>query len=141
MISTLESLEEDLGTDWDIMRKLMSVYAPDVFNLDLCTFEMYKFCSAFISTRCFGFGLPTSILAPIADSFNHSPLCPHELDIVNKRLHSRKEDIPEDIADAYFYPFDWATERPKTESVKLRYKMSDLLGEHVKDDLSMVKKE
>ena len=65
----------------------MKIYSPEHFNLEVCTYDLYKRCAAFISTRCFGWGLPTTIVAPIADSFNHSSKSSQVVDFVNKRLH------------------------------------------------------
>lgn len=50
----------------------MRVYSPDYYNLTMCNHEMFTRAASFIATRCFGWGLPTTILAPIADSFNHT---------------------------------------------------------------------
>jgi hypothetical protein len=58
-----------------------------------CTFDLYKRCSSFIATRCFGWGLPTTIVVPIADSFNHSAKTNNILDLVNKRLHLLQNKI------------------------------------------------
>ena len=40
--------------------------------MDICNEELYKKCASFICTRCFGWGLPTTMLVPIADMLNHN---------------------------------------------------------------------
>lgn len=57
--------------EWLEMEKILSLYSPDVFDLAVCTKDLYLWCSTFISTRCFGWGLPTTIIAPLIDSLNH----------------------------------------------------------------------
>lgn len=67
----LISYKNDMDEDWDMILKIFKIY-DDHFDLAKCTFEVYKRYSAFIATRCFGWGLPTTIIVPLADSFNHS---------------------------------------------------------------------
>ena len=67
--------KDQMDEDWVSLEKLLKLYSPDHFDLSKCNYELYKKCSAFISTRCFGWGLPSTILAPIADSFNHHAKC------------------------------------------------------------------
>jgi hypothetical protein len=73
LIDELDDAKRDFETDWGIMRKLMLVYSPEVFKLELCTYELYRRCACIITTRCFGWGLPSTIISPIGDCFNHSP--------------------------------------------------------------------
>lgn len=72
---------------WEQISKVLKVYTPDYFNPDFCNEDMFKKVSCFIASRCFGWGLPTTIMAPIADSFNHSANASNHIDFVNKRLH------------------------------------------------------
>lgn len=103
-------MREDMDTDWGIIRKLMQVYSPDLFNLDFCTEDLYRRCAAFVTTRCFGWGLPSSIVAPIADCFNHYPTCPNTMDIINKNIHLRclkERALGQAELEAYIYTIDW----------------------------------
>ena len=84
-----------------MISKLMKIYSPQHFDLSICTYDLYKHCSALIATRCFGWGLPSTIVAPIADSFNHHSKANTMVDIVNKRLHLIKNKIY-----AYNYNFE-----------------------------------
>jgi len=59
----------------------------DEFDAKACDFDMYKRCYAFITTRCFGYGLPTTIVAPVIDMLNHAYLTQTSIEIINKRLH------------------------------------------------------
>lgn len=107
--------------DWQMISKLMRIYSPQHFNLEVCTYQLYQRCAAFISTRCFGWGLPTTIVAPIADSFNHSSRSAQVVDFVNRRLHLQGNKL-------YCYQFDFDAEDAspfkesfEEESSKLKY--------------------
>ena len=120
-----------MDADWQLIAKLLRIYSPQYFNLDLCTYTVYKRCSAFISTRCFGWGLPTTIVAPVADSFNHSAKSCQAVDIVNKRLHLMQNKIY-----AYHCNFDADTSKCSSEdemydkeSSKLKYNVKRLFKE------------
>jgi hypothetical protein len=76
-----------------LIEKLFKVYSPEYFDLAKCNYDLYKKCSALICTRCFGWGLPTTIVIPIADSFNHSAKSNNIIDLVNKRLHLMQNKI------------------------------------------------
>jgi hypothetical protein len=67
----LESYRDDMEQEFDMIYKLMRIY-PEVFNLEIVNYEMYKKCSAFIVTRVFGWGLPTMMMVPLGDALNHS---------------------------------------------------------------------
>ena len=79
--------KETMDEDWTQLEKLLKIYSPDHFDMGKCTYELYRRCSALIATRCFGWGLPTTIIVPIVDSFNHHAKGTNMIDIVNKRLH------------------------------------------------------
>ncbi len=81
-----------MDRDWDVLVKLFKVY-PEHFDLSVCNHQMYIRCASFISTRCFGWGLPTTIVAPMADSFNHQAITGNQIDIVHKKLHLQQNKI------------------------------------------------
>jgi hypothetical protein len=83
----IKAYGESMDEMWSKVEKIINVYSPDYFNMEVCNEERFKHCAAFIATRCFGWGIPTTILAPIADSFNHSSKANNHIDFVNKRLH------------------------------------------------------
>jgi hypothetical protein len=87
LIEELKEYKVKVAEDWGVVNKLLKIYSPSPFNLEKCTYELYIRCTCFIATRCFGWGLPTTIVAPIADSFNHSSQSSAQVDILNKRLH------------------------------------------------------
>jgi len=84
----LKEFRESMEDEWENeILKVLKVYSPEQFNLEVCTYEMYRRVSCFLSTRCFGWGLPTTLVVPIADSLNHSANSLTQVDLVNKRLH------------------------------------------------------
>jgi hypothetical protein len=111
MIANIKYQREEFDADWIMIRRLLSIYSGpgDLFNLDLCTYDLYKRCSFLLQTRLYGSGLPCSMLTPIADCFNHSPLCLNELDIINRRLHQESliTNNKDPLCSMYLHPFDW----------------------------------
>ena len=77
--------------DLNIIKILTQLYSPKHFK-EVCTFDLYKRCASFVSTRCFGWGLPTTVVAPIADCFNHGPKSNNRIDFINKRFHLQGRD-------------------------------------------------
>jgi hypothetical protein len=123
----IKEFKESMTEDWNIVSKLMKIYAEH-FDPKVCTFELFKRASAFISTRCFGWGLPTTIVAPLVDSFNHSAKSSAQVDFVNKRLHIQKNKI-------YSFAFDFESASGPEENAydeetsRLRYNVKRLFKE------------
>jgi hypothetical protein len=124
----LKEYKVKVEEDWGVVNKLLKIYSPSPFNLEICTYELYIRCTCFIATRCFGWGLPTTIVAPIADSFNHSSLSSSQVDILNKRLHLMQNKIY-----AFSFNFDAESQDEKDiydlESSKLKYNVKRLFKE------------
>lgn len=71
----LREYKAAMEDEWQQLSKILSLYSPDTFDLEVCTYDLYKWCSAFVESRCFGWGLPTTFLAPLLDGFNHQAGC------------------------------------------------------------------
>jgi hypothetical protein len=70
---TLVMLEKSkLPEEYDTFRKLLAVY-PQFFpdSETWFTFDMYKWAVSFVNQRCFGWGLGTVALVPLADMLNN----------------------------------------------------------------------
>lgn len=123
----LKEYAKSMQEDWATVQKLMRIY-QEHFDPQVCNETLYKRAAAFISTRCFGWGLPTTIVAPLADSFNHSAKSSAQVDILNKRLHLQKNKI-------YAYQFDFeqaegpGEERYDEQSSKLKLNVKRLFKE------------
>lgn len=133
LIEELKEYKEKVEADWGVVNKLLKIYSPQHFNLEKCTYELYIRCTCFIATRCFGWGLPTTIVAPIADSFNHSSHSSAQVDILNKRLHLMQNKIY-----AYSYNFEAESQDEKDiydfETSKLKYNVKRLFKEDAISD-------
>ena len=73
----------------------------NIFNIDK-DFEinqyksLYFWCYEFVMTRCYGWSLPSTVLVPLADFFNHNK------DGVNHFLvHKKFEEIPKNKHENY----------------------------------------
>lgn len=133
LIEELNEYKEKVEADWGVVNKLLKIYSPQHFNLEKCTKELYIRCTCFIATRCFGWGLPTTIVAPIADSFNHNSHSSAQVDILNKRLHLMQNKIY-----AYSYNFEAESQDEKDiydfETSKLKYNVKRLFKEDTVSD-------
>jgi len=87
-----------MDQDWDTLQKIIRLYCHH-FNPAKCTHDLYLKCSAIVSTRCFGWGLPTTFIAPIADSFNHHSECEHKLELINLKLQNEEKE--KDMSQSY----------------------------------------
>eukprot|EP00347_Sterkiella_histriomuscorum_P009137 403342378 len=118
--------------DWDMLFKILRLYAPEHFNLRLCNQKLYQRCVTFVSTRCFGWGLPTTFIAPIADSFNHSALSSNRIDIVNRKFHKDKSN------DLYVVDYDFKNQQFR-EAERLNYDAKELftINRTLKKDMTV----
>ena len=70
---------------WEELQVVLNKY-PSIFESQTIRFEVYLRFTALVNSRCFGSGLPSSSLVPMADNFNHgNKHCSWGL--VNKSLH------------------------------------------------------
>lgn len=83
----LDSLDykDELALEWlelrDVLRKYPEVFPESVVNSDL----FYKFYAQ-VCTRCFGWGLPSTSMIPMADNCNHSDVTVVQ-EIINTKMH------------------------------------------------------
>ena len=101
LIDELTEYRNNTESDWDMISKLLKLYSGQCFDPAKMTYSLYQRCATLVLTRCFGWGLPTTIVAPMIDQFNHSPLRSVYNDIINKRLHLDGNKIY-----AYSYNFE-----------------------------------
>ena len=107
----------------------MAIY-PDFFDPSRVDKDLFMWAYAFLYTRVFGWGLPSTMAVPLADCLNHSPQSMVSLDIFEKNLHASmnkiylyqhnfEEDVGNDDPDKVYV---------KTES-KLKVNCSKLFSE------------
>ena len=66
----LNEYKSSMEEQFDLIEKLFKIY-PEHFPQEVCGYEKFKHASCFVATRCFGWGLPTTIVVPFADNVNH----------------------------------------------------------------------
>ena len=44
----IKSNREEFDSDWVLIRRLLSIYTPELFNQDVCTYDLYKRCATII---------------------------------------------------------------------------------------------
>lgn len=64
----LKTNRDKIELDYENVQKLKDLY-PQHFGL--VTRDMFEWAIVFVTTRCFGWGLPSTMLVPLADALNH----------------------------------------------------------------------
>ena len=127
LIQHANEYKRELFEEWTEMAQAMGKY-PNVFeHKSLAPEVFYKFYAQ-VCTRCFGWGLPSTAMIPMADNHNHSDVTVVQ-EIVHKGMH-----LVADRTSQYFtktkymndYTIcfdeaDYADDRERTINVKGRY--------------------
>ena len=79
----------ELESEWAEFCEMMGRY-PDVFQASTIDPDLFYKFYAQVCTRCFGWGLPSTALIPMADNCNHSDVSVVQ-EIVHKGLHLTSE--------------------------------------------------
>ena len=67
------------------MEQVLANY-PDIFAPGRITYDHFLRFYGQVVTRCFGWGLPSTAMVPMADNFNHSHVDVQQ-EIINSELH------------------------------------------------------
>ena len=81
--------KEELKKEWDELETLLREH-PDIFPESVLKAELFYKIYAQVCTRCFGWGLPSTSMMPMADNFNHSDVKTKK-QVVNKKMHLEAE--------------------------------------------------
>ena len=85
MVQYAREYKNELAHEWIELSNVLALYPhifpPSKYNSDL----FYKFYSQ-VCTRCFGWGLPSTAMIPMADNHNHSDVTVVQ-EILNKTMH------------------------------------------------------
>lgn len=84
---------------WEKLKNFFEIY-PDFFNPERTSKEVFVWATSFINSRCFGWGLPATMLVPMADCLNHSPSASFNCEFLEKNLHRQMNKI-------YLYKHNW----------------------------------
>jgi hypothetical protein len=87
--------KEELEATWKKVSKIMKIY-PEIFNEESCDKKKFLSMYAQVCTRCFGWGLPSTSMIPMADTLNHS-----DANITNELINKRKH-LEADEKSSYF---------------------------------------
>lgn len=71
LVQEVQIYRESLDEDWNEVRAVLDKY-PEAFPKGKVSKELFTFAYANVVTRCFGWGLPCTMLIPVADALNHS---------------------------------------------------------------------
>ena len=71
---------------WEKLNNFMAIY-PDLFNPQRVNKDIFIWATSFLNSRAFGWGLPTTMMVPLADCLNHSTDANLSCDFFEKNLH------------------------------------------------------
>ena len=75
----------ELASEWALLSEVLSFY-PHIFPPSQISSELFYKFYAQVCTRCFGWGLPSTSMVPMADNHNHSDVTVVQ-EILNKQMH------------------------------------------------------
>ena len=78
--------------DWEKTMNFFSIY-PDFFDPARTNKDLYLWAMSTLASRCFGWGLPTTMMVPLADCLNHVRASPMGINLVEKNLHKSMNKI------------------------------------------------
>ncbi len=94
------SYRRDIEKEWLEMQLVMSTY-PEYFHPQIIDRSLFMTIFAQVCSRCFGWGLPTTAMIPMADNMNHSHgTCVNEA--INKRYQMLYEKGSKQVPRTYF---------------------------------------
>jgi len=85
LIQHTHEYKTELFEEWTLLAKCMAKY-PDVFEHKSISADLFYKFYAQVCTRCFGWGLPSTAMIPMADNLNHSDVTVVQ-EIVHKYMH------------------------------------------------------
>jgi hypothetical protein len=126
---SLAASRDSIESEWETIKKLQTAY-PHFFGM--IGRPLYEWAVTFVATRCFGWGLPATMLVPLADQINHQNRAQLTHMILQKNLHLEQNKT-------YLYATDFETmEQDKSES-KSNVNVTRLFREDPGVDLALVR--
>jgi len=127
LIAHAKEYKKELFEEWTEMARCMAKY-PDIFNHESLKPEVFYKFYAQVCTRCFGWGLPSTAMIPMADNHNHSDVTVVQ-EVVHKGMQLAAERPSQYFTKTkymndYSICFDeaeYAGDRTRTINVKGRY--------------------
>ena len=71
LTAQLQNYEENLQNEWENFEGALKDW-PDIFPDKFVSQALFKNIYAQVCTRCFGYGLDSTSMVPMADNLNHS---------------------------------------------------------------------
>ena len=127
LVTHAEDYQKELRQEWSELDEVLSKY-PDVFPPNSVTEQLFYKFYAQVCTRCFGWGLPSTAMIPMADNCNHSDVTIVQ-EIINKEMHLNAEHgttyfTKTKMMNDYtinFEPWQYENDAIKSANVKGRY--------------------
>lgn len=88
----LKDSKDKYEADWEKMMNFFSIY-PDFFDPERTNKDLFLWALSLLHSRQFGWGLPSSMLVPLADCLNHAQRSPMGINLIEKNLHKSMNKI------------------------------------------------
>ena len=119
--------KKELQQEWMELVHCLAKY-PEIFKIESMRPELFFKFYAQVCTRCFGWGLPSTAMIPMADNLNHSDVTIVQ-EIVTKAIHINAERKSPYFTKTKFMndysicfdDADWQGDHVKTVNVKGRF--------------------
>ena len=98
---------------WEKLNNFMAIY-PDFFEPRRLNKDLFIWALGFVNSRTFGWGLPATMLVPLADCLNHNTTSNINFDIFEKNLHATMNKI-------YMYKHNWEKMDASSEDLDKMY--------------------
>ncbi|KAL4489194.1 hypothetical protein ABPG72_006258 [Tetrahymena utriculariae] len=71
MFKIFKEYRQSMESTWKEFLKVIVNY-PNIISTDCCNKKLFYWSYQFVTTRCYGWNFPHTLLVPLADAFNHS---------------------------------------------------------------------
>ena len=116
MIDQFKDNKKLADEQWEKLNNFMAIY-PDSFTPNRIDKDLFLWAMGFLNTRTFGWGLPTTMMVPLADCLNHSVDSEVIGDLFEKNLHQSMNKI-------YLYKHNWESKGVNEEDEDKAYDMT-----------------
>ena len=89
LANNVANFKTDMEQEWLDLEQVLAVY-PDIFAPGSVTQDLFLKFYGQVCTRCFGWGLPSTSMIPMADNINHADVNVVQ-EIINTELHMTAE--------------------------------------------------
>lgn len=84
-MNEVKEYKDELEQEWKEVQRILRSY-PQHFDPSRINKETFFWLFSCVCSRCFGWGMPTTAMIPMADNLNHAPISVQN-ETIHKKLH------------------------------------------------------